>query len=59
MNRLVKLNLGKNKILVLKEDKAIEVAVQEYFCNNNVVTIDNKPFDLFNYSGYELKTEIQ
>lgn len=59
MENLVELEIEENKIIVIKENKAVEVAVQEYFCNNKIVKINNKPFDIFNFGNYKTKLEMQ
>ena len=59
MENIVKVEIEKNKFLAMEEDKAIEFAVQEYFGNNRIVKINNKPFDIFNFGNYKMKLEIQ
>ena len=58
MENIVKVEIEKNKFLAMEEDKAIEFAVQEYFGNNRIVKINNKPFDIFNFGNYKMKLEI-
>ena len=59
MENIVEVEIEKNKFLAMEEDKAIEFAVQEYFGNNRIVKINNKPFDIFNFGNYKMKLEIQ
>ena len=59
MENIVEVEIEKNKFLAMEENKAIEFAVQEYFGNNRVVKINNKPFDIFNFGNYKMKLEIQ
>ena len=59
MENIVEVEIEKNKFLAMKESKAIEFAVQEYFGNNRIVKINNKPFDIFNFGNYKMKLEIQ
>lgn len=53
-NNLVEVEIEKNKFLVMEEDKAIELAIQEYY-KGNQVNINNKKFDIFNFGSYEDK----
>ena len=59
MENIVEVEVEKNKFLAMEENKAIEFAVQEYFSNNKIVKINNKPFDIFNFGNYKMKLEIQ
>lgn len=59
MENIVEVEIEKNKFLAMEENKAIEFAVQEYFGNNKIVKINNKPFDIFNFGNYKMKLEIQ
>lgn len=59
MENIVKVEIEKNRFLAMEESKAIEFAVQEYFGNNRIVKINNKPFDIFNFGNYKMKLEIQ
>ena len=59
MENIVKVEIEKNKFLAMEESKAIEFAVQEYFGNNKIVKINNKPFDIFNFGNYKMKLEMQ
>ncbi|MGM9544099.1 MAG: hypothetical protein ACI3T9_03880 [Romboutsia timonensis] len=59
MENIVEVEIEKNKFLVMEESKAIEFAVQEYFGNNKIVKINNKPFDIFNFGNYKMKLEMQ
>ena len=59
MENIVEVEIEKNKFLAMDENKAIEFAVQEYFGNNRIVKINNKPFDIFNFGNYKMKLEIQ
>ena len=59
MENIVEVEIEKNKFLAMAENKAIEFAVQEYFGNNRIVKINNKPFDIFNFGNYKMKLEIQ
>ena len=59
MENIVEVEVEKNKFLAMVENKAIEFAVQEYFGNNKIVKINNKPFDIFNFGNYKMKLEIQ
>lgn len=59
MENIVEVEVEKNKFLAMEENKAIEFAVQEYFGNNRIVKINNKPFDIFNFGNYKMKLEIQ
>ena len=59
MENIVEVEIEKNKFLTMEENKAIEFAVQEYFGNNRIVKINNKPFDIFNFGNYKMKLEIQ
>ena len=59
MENIVEVEVEKNKFLAMEENKAIEFAVQEYFGNNKIVKINNKPFDIFNFGNYKMKLEIQ
>ena len=59
MENIVKVEIEKDKFLAMEESKAIEFAVQEYFGNNKIVKINNKPFDIFNFGNYKMKLEIQ
>ena len=51
MENIVEVEIEKNKFLAMEENKAIEFAVQEYFGNNRIVKINNKPFDIFNFGN--------
>lgn len=59
MENIVEVEIEKNKFLAMDENKAIEFAVQEYFGNNRIVKINNKPFDIFNFGNYKMKLEMQ
>lgn len=59
MGNMVELEIEKNKFLIIEEDKAIEIAVKEYFGNNKIMKINNKPFDIFNFGNYKMKLEMQ
>ena len=59
MENIVEVEIEKNKFLAMEANKAIEFAVQEYFGNNRIVKINNKPFDIFNFGNYKMKLEIQ
>ena len=59
MGNIVEVEIEKNKFLEMEENKAIEFAVQEYFGNNKIVKINNKPFDIFNFGNYKMKLEMQ
>lgn len=59
MENIVEVEIEKNKFLEMEENKAIEFAVQEYFGNNRIVKINNKPFDIFNFGNYKMKLEMQ
>ena len=59
MENIVGVEIEKNKFLAMEKNKAIEFAVQEYFKNNRIVKINNKPFDIFNFGNYKMKLEIQ
>ena len=59
MGNIVEVEIEKNKFLAMEKNKAIEFAVQEYFGNNRIVKINNKPFDIFNFGNYKMKLEIQ
>ena len=59
MENIVEVEIEKNKFLAMEESKSIEFAVQEYFGNNRIVKINNKPFDIFNFGNYKMKLEIQ
>ena len=59
MENIVKVEIEKNKFLAMEENKAIEFAVQEYFGNNRIVKVNNKPFDIFNFGNYKMKLEMQ
>lgn len=59
MENIVEVEIEKNKFLAMEKSKAIEFAVQEYFGNNRIVKINNKPFDIFNFGNYKMKLEIQ
>ena len=59
MENIVEVEIEKNKFLAMEENKAIEFAVQEYFGNNRIVKINNKPFDISNFGNYKMKLEIQ
>ena len=59
MENIVEVEIEKNKFLAMEENKAIEFAVQEYFGNNRIVKINNKPFDIFNFGNYKIKLKIQ
>lgn len=53
-DNLVEVEIEKNKFLIIEEDKAIELAIQEYY-KGNQVNINNKKFDIFNFGSYEDK----
>lgn len=53
-DNLVEIEIEKNKFLIIEEDKAIELAIQEYY-KGNQVNINNKKFDIFNFGSYEDK----
>ena len=53
-NNLVEVEIEKNKFLVIEEEKAIELAIQEYY-KGNQVKINNKKFDIFNFGSYKDK----
>ena len=53
-NNLVEVEIEKNKFLIIEEDKAIELALQEYY-KGNQVNINNKKFDIFNFGSYKDK----
>ena len=59
MENIIEVEIEKNKFLAMEKNKAIEFAVQEYFGNNRIVKINNKPFDIFNFGNYKMKLEIQ
>lgn len=48
----------KNKFLEMETEKAIEYAVTEYFCNNRIVKLNNKDFDIMNYGNYKAKLQL-
>lgn len=52
--------IEKNKFLEMDTEKAIEYAVTEYFCNNRIVKLNNKDFDIMKYGGnYKMKLQMQ
>ena len=50
-NNLVEVEIEKNKFLIIEEDRAIELAIQEYY-KGNQVKINNRKFDIFNFNLY-------
>lgn len=50
--------IEKNKFLEMDTEKAIEYAVTEYFCNNRIVKLNNKDFDIMNYGNYKAKLQL-
>ncbi len=57
-NNLVEIEIEKNKFLVIEEDKAIELAIQEYY-KGNQVKINNRKFDVFNFGNYKEKLVME
>lgn len=57
-NNLVEVEIEKNKFLIIEEDKAIELAIQEYY-KGNQVKINNKKFDIFNFGNYKEKLVME
>lgn len=52
---MVNVEIEKGKFLEMEEDRAIELAIREYFENNRQVIINNQIFDVMNYGNYEMK----
>lgn len=59
MKNMVEIEIEKNKFLIVEEEKAIELAVQEYFTTGKQLKINNKKFDIFNYGNMELALKMQ
>ena len=59
MENIVEVEIEKNKFLAMEESKAIEFAVQEYFGNNRIVKINNKPFDIFNFGNFDFRKKAE
>lgn len=57
-NNLVEIEIEKNKFLVIEEEKAIELAIQEYY-KGNQVKINNRKFDIFNFGNYKEKLVME
>ena len=58
MKNIVKLEI-ENKIINIEEEKAVEIAIKEYFENNKQVKINNKLFDIFNFGNFNYKEKLQ
>lgn len=57
-NNLVEVEIEKNKFLIIEEDKAIELAIQEYY-KGNQAKINNRKFDIFNFGNYKEKLVME
>lgn len=57
-NNKTMVEIEKNKFLEMDTEKAIEYAVTEYFCNNRIVKLNNKDFDIMNYGNYKAKLQL-
>ena len=57
-NNLVEVEIEKNKFLIIEEDRAIELAIQEYY-KGNQVKINNRKFDIFNFGNYKEKLVME
>lgn len=57
-NNMVEIEIEKNKFLIIEEDKAIELAIQEYY-KGNQVKINNRKFDIFNFGNYKEKLVME
>lgn len=49
----------KNIIIVDKEDKAVELATEEYFKGNQNVKINGMKFDIFNFGNFDYRQKAQ
>lgn len=58
-NNKTMVEIEKNKFLEMDTEKAIEYAVTEYFCNNRIVKLNNKDFDIMKYGNYKMKLQMQ
>lgn len=54
----IMVEVEKNKFLEMDTEKAIEFAVTEYFCNNRIIKLNNKDFDIMNYGNYRIKQQM-
>lgn len=51
--------IEKNIFLEMDTEKTIEYVVTEYFCNNRIVKLNNKDFDMMNYGNSKMKLQMQ
>lgn len=56
---MVEVKLSKKSIIVVEEDKAIELATQEYFKGNEDIRINGQKFDIFNFGNFDYKEKAQ
>lgn len=57
---MVTVELNKKNIIVVdREDKAIELATEEYFKGNQNVKINGMKFDIFNFGNFDYRRKAQ
>lgn len=57
---MVTVELNKKNIIVVdREDKAIELATEEYFKGNQNVKINGMKFDIFNFGNFDYEQKAQ
>lgn len=55
MGKTVEIELNKNSIIILEEEKAVEFCTQEYFKGNDNLKINGRRFDIFNFGNFKEK----
>lgn len=57
-DNMVEVEIAKNEFLIMESEKAIELAITEYY-KGNQVNINNKKFDIFNFGDFDYRSKLQ
>lgn len=56
---MVEIELNKNNIIILEEEKAIEFCTTEYFKGNDNLKINGRKFDVFNFGNFDFRKKAE
>lgn len=56
---MVEIKINKKNIIVIENEKAVELATQEYFKGNEDIEINGKKFDIFNFGNFDFRKKAQ
>lgn len=57
-NNMVEVEIEKNNFLLMESDKAIELAIIEYY-KGHQININNKKFDVFDFGNFDYTSKLQ